>query len=189
MLLDVNLAKAYWAEAVNTAAYLKNRSPTKALQGKTPFEAWYRKKPNVEHLKVFGCKAYAHIPKDERHKFDSKARKCVLLGYDDFTKGYRLYDNENKKIVYSRDVRFDEQSDDTTVESKPKQDTDRVVSIDSDEAEDEDNDDNENSTGEQLPQPQEDSPTETLCQNQTTPHVLWPWDTAGPTHCRCTYLC
>ena len=73
MLLDANLAKAYWAEAVNTAAYLKNRSPTKALQGKTPFEAWYGKKPNVEHLKVFGCKAYAHIPKDERHKFDSKA--------------------------------------------------------------------------------------------------------------------
>ena len=96
MLLDANLPKVYWA---NTAVYLKNRCPTKAVQGRTPYEAWYGKKPNVEHLKVFGCTAYAHIPKDERGKFDSKARKCVLLGYDDLTKGYRLYDVENKKII------------------------------------------------------------------------------------------
>lgn len=49
MLLDASLSKVYWAEAViqNTAEYVKNRSPTKVLQGKTPFEAWYGKKPNV----------------------------------------------------------------------------------------------------------------------------------------------
>ena len=52
---------------------------------------------------------------------------------------------------------FNEQFNDTAVESKPEQDTDRVISIDSNEAEDED-DDNEHSTGEQLPQPQVDSP-------------------------------
>ena len=57
MLLDANLPKVYWAEAVNTAVYLKNRCPTKAVQGRTPYEAWYGKKPNVEHLKVFGCTA------------------------------------------------------------------------------------------------------------------------------------
>ena len=73
MLLDAKLAKSYWAEAVNTAVYLKNRCPTKAVKGKTPYEAWYGKKPNIEHLRVFGCTAYAHIPKDERGKFDSKA--------------------------------------------------------------------------------------------------------------------
>ena len=49
--------------------------------------------------------AYAHIPKDECYKFDSKVRKCVLFGYDELTKGYRLYD-ESKKIVCSRDDRF-----------------------------------------------------------------------------------
>lgn len=55
--------------------------------------------------------------------------------------------------MYSRDVHFDKQPDDTAVESEPEEDTNRVISVDSDEAEDEDNSDNEHSTGEQLPQP------------------------------------
>ena len=110
MLLDANLSKYYWAEAVSTAVYLKNRSPTKAVQGMTPFEAWHGKKPSVDHLRVFGCDAYAHIPKEERGKSDKKARKCVLLGYRAETKGYRLYDVKDRKIVYSRDVQFNENS-------------------------------------------------------------------------------
>ena len=110
MLLDANLSKSYWAEAVSTAVYLKNRSPTKAVQGETPYEAWYGEKPTVDHLRVFGCDAYAHIPKDERRKFDTKARKCILVGYGEETKGYRLYDVTEKKILYSRDVQFNEKS-------------------------------------------------------------------------------
>ena len=110
MLLDANLSKYYWAEAVSTAVYLKNRSPTKAVQGMTPFEAWHGKKPSVDNLRVFGCDAYAHIPKEERGKCDKKARKCVLLGYGAETKGYRLYEVKDRKIVYSRDVQFNENS-------------------------------------------------------------------------------
>ena len=110
MLLDANLSKSYWAEAVSTAAYLKNRCPTKSVQGKTPYEAWYGQKPSVDHLRVFGCDAYAHVPKDERGKFDTKARKCVLLGYGEETKGYRLYDANGRKVLYSRDVQFNEKS-------------------------------------------------------------------------------
>ena len=108
MLLDANLTKRYWAEAVSTAVYLKNRCPTRAVQGVTPFEIWHGKKPGVDHLRVFGCDAYSHIPKDERGKFDTKARKCILLGYGEVTKGYRLYDVEEKKVLYSRDVKFNE---------------------------------------------------------------------------------
>ena len=114
---------------------------------------------------MFGCTAYAHIPKDERQKFDSKAQMCVLLGYE-LTKGYRLYESENK-IVYSRDVRFDEQSNDTVVESKPEQNPDRAISIDSNEAKDEDNNNNEHSTCEQPPQPQADSPQQLRCSTRT----------------------
>ena len=45
----------------------------------TPFEAWHGSKPKVNHLRVFGSDVYAHIPKDERSKFDSKTRKCIML--------------------------------------------------------------------------------------------------------------
>jgi hypothetical protein len=52
----------FWAEAVNTAVYIKNRCPTKAFESKTPQEAWTSRKLDVSHLRVFSCKAFAHIP-------------------------------------------------------------------------------------------------------------------------------
>ncbi len=73
MPIDADLPKVYWAEAVSTAVYLKNCCRTKAVQGKIPYQSWTGKKTNVENLKVLGCTAYAHIPSDERGKFDSKA--------------------------------------------------------------------------------------------------------------------
>ena len=102
MLIDAKLPQQFWAEALSTAVYLKNRSPTKAVDGMTSCGAWTRKKPKVAHLRVFGCEAYAHIPKDERRKLDPKARKCVLLGYGEETKGYRFYDPEKRKVFQSR---------------------------------------------------------------------------------------
>ncbi len=74
MLIDAKLPNKFWAEAVSTAAYLKNRSPSRVIEDKTPFEVWHGYKPKVDHLRVFGCDAYSHIPKDERSKFDSKTR-------------------------------------------------------------------------------------------------------------------
>ena len=106
MLSD--MSRVFWAEALSTAVYLRNRSPTSALKGKTPFEAREGKKPNVSHLKSFGCTCYAHIPKDERKKLDSKSKKCILLGYGDCVKGYRVYDISRSKVIHSRDVIFNE---------------------------------------------------------------------------------
>ena len=80
MLIDSKLPKRFWVDAVSTAMYLKNRSPSRPLQDMTPYEAWHGNKPSVSHLRVFGCDAYAHIPQDERSKFDSMARKCILTG-------------------------------------------------------------------------------------------------------------
>lgn len=108
MLIDAKLPHKFWAEALSTAVYLKNRSPTKALEDMTPFEAWMKEKPKVEHLRVFGCDAYAHVAKDKRRKLDSKSRKCIFLGYGEETKGYRLYDQKRAKVFLSRDVRFNE---------------------------------------------------------------------------------
>ena len=108
MLADSEFPKSFWAEALATAIYLRNRSPTKAVEGKTPYEKMYGQKPKVGHLRVFGCTAYSHIPKDERQKLDPKARKCIFLGYFTNRKGYRLYDESTHKVIHSRDVRFDE---------------------------------------------------------------------------------
>ena len=62
----------------------------------------------MNHFRVFGSDAYAHIPKNERAKFDSKTQKCVMLGHRNVTKGYRLYDLARKRIIHSCDVRFNE---------------------------------------------------------------------------------
>ena len=114
MLIDARLPKKFWAESLSTAVYLRNRSPTKTVVGMTPFEAWYGYKPDVSHLRVFGCTVYTHIEKDERSKFDSKAKRCFLLGYGTETKGYRLYDVEKKRVIHSRNVVFKESEDRVT---------------------------------------------------------------------------
>ena len=108
MLADSELPKSFWAEVLATAVYLQNRSPTKSVEGKTPYEALYGEKPKVGHLRVFGCTAYAHILKDERRKLDAKAHKCIFLGYSSNRKGYRLYDQNIRRVIHSRDVRFNE---------------------------------------------------------------------------------
>lgn len=108
MLSDSKLSKTFWAEALSTATYVRNRSPTTTLNDMTPYEALNGRKANVNHLRTFGCVAHVHIPKDERDKLDSKSKRCVLLGYGSVTKGYRLYDFNAKKVLHSRDVIFDE---------------------------------------------------------------------------------
>ena len=110
MLADSRLPRRFWAKALSTAASLINRSPTKTLDGKTPFQALNGKKPNVNHLWVFGCSAYIHVPKDERKKLDPKAKKCIFLGYGTSRKGYRLYNWKTSGIIHSRGVVFNELS-------------------------------------------------------------------------------
>lgn len=73
----------------------------------TPYEAWYESKPSVNHFRIFGCIWYALIPTG-RHKLDPKSRKYIFVGYCLNSKAYRLFDQENKKIVISRDVQFNE---------------------------------------------------------------------------------
>lgn len=68
MLHYKKLPKSFWAEAVACSVYLLNRCLVKSVCGKTPKEAWSGKWPNLSHLKVFGCVAYAHIPDQLRKK-------------------------------------------------------------------------------------------------------------------------
>ena len=109
LLSDSHLPQVFWAEALSTAVYFRNRSPTKAVTAVTPFEAWSGDQPDLIHLRRFGCLAYSHVSKEERQKLDVKARECIMLGYGVNEKGYRLYDVEKRKVFHSRDVVFYEE--------------------------------------------------------------------------------
>ncbi|KAG6418345.1 hypothetical protein SASPL_120548 [Salvia splendens] len=74
----------------------------------TPQEAWSGRKPGIAHLRVFGSKAYAHVPDQMRSKLDDKSKPFIFIGYDSNTKGYKLYDPTSQKTMISRDVEFDE---------------------------------------------------------------------------------
>ncbi|KAH9726202.1 hypothetical protein KPL70_008169 [Citrus sinensis] len=110
MLKGKGIPNNLWAKACHTAVYILNRSPTKAVRDKTPFEAWHSQKPIVDHLKIFGSIAYALIPAQSREKFDEKGEKYLFIGYSDESKGYRLLNPTTNKLVISRDVVFDEAS-------------------------------------------------------------------------------
>jgi len=76
MLADARIPHRSGLKHFSTSVYLRNRSPSTAVEGKTPFEAWTGQKPNVGHLRAFGCAVYAHVAKDERQRLDAKSRKC-----------------------------------------------------------------------------------------------------------------
>uniref|UniRef100_A0A803PC32 Reverse transcriptase Ty1/copia-type domain-containing protein n=1 Tax=Cannabis sativa TaxID=3483 RepID=A0A803PC32_CANSA len=87
-----SLALVYWPHAIQTATYLINRTPSKVLHHKTPFEILHNKKPAYEHLRTFGCLAYASTLDRNRHKFSPRANNCVFLGYPSGMKAYTLLD-------------------------------------------------------------------------------------------------
>lgn len=107
MLQDADLEKKYWAEAVNTACYLKNRSPSAAIKNATPQGLWTGSKVDLSNLKVFGSAAYALTPQQKRTKLDPKSKPYIMLGYCEHTKGYRLGDpNDGTKLIKARSVEF-----------------------------------------------------------------------------------
>ena len=101
MLSGTGLGQEFWAEAVETECYLVNRPPSSVLEDKTPHEVWTGKKPSISHLRVFGCDAYVHVPKEKMRKLDNKYERCIFIGYKDGLKGYKLWNPETRKVVYS----------------------------------------------------------------------------------------
>jgi hypothetical protein len=134
MLSGAELGQEFWVEAVGIACYLVNRSPSSVLDDKTPHKVWSRKKPSLQHLRVLGCDAYVHVPKENRSKLDKKAEKCIFISYKHGVKGYKLWNPETKKIVYSRDVVFREVRDVSKQEFLPTQDEPEKIELELDDA-------------------------------------------------------
>ena len=98
MMFHAGMPKEFWTEAIHTATYVHNRSPTSSLKEVTPFERLFGRKPDVSNFRVFGCIAFKHIPDAKRSTLDKKSSKCVFVGYPEGTKGYKLYDLEKSLL-------------------------------------------------------------------------------------------
>ncbi|RVW45971.1 Retrovirus-related Pol polyprotein from transposon TNT 1-94 [Vitis vinifera] len=111
IMMQMNVPKHFWSYGVLTATYLINRLPSRVLDFLCPLEVLQQKKPDLSHLKVFGCTCFVHLSATQRRdKLDPRAVKCVFLGYSQTQKGYRCYDTTAKRLFVSRDVQFVETS-------------------------------------------------------------------------------
>lgn len=109
MLFAKDLPQQLWAEATLTATYLSNRQSSIRSGKKSPYELWFGCKPKLNHLRIFGSWAYEHILDSQRKKWQKKAKKVLMVGYDSNSMNYHLFDMETKKITVSRHVVFHEE--------------------------------------------------------------------------------
>ena len=110
LLAEARLGKEMWAEALNTAVYIINRMPTATLDGDTPYHALFGKHASIDHLRVFGCRAYTHIYDGQRKKLDDKSKPGILVGYDEHnTSCYRVYHPSTRRVQRSVHVTFNEE--------------------------------------------------------------------------------
>jgi hypothetical protein len=108
MLKSMGIPGRFWGEAVTTAVFVLNRAPTRALEDKTPYEAWYAHKPAVHFLHTFGCVAHVKVAGGHLRKLDDRSTPMVLIGYEPGTKAYRLYNPVTDRVHVARDVVFEE---------------------------------------------------------------------------------
>ena len=106
-IVHANVPHNLWAESVGAAVYIRNRMPM-TTTGVTPYERFFGRKPRVDHIRIFGCYGYALLPETERRKLMPKAEKLRLVGYGPNSTGYRLFDEQSRKLVIRRDVQFNE---------------------------------------------------------------------------------
>ena len=102
MLSQAKLLKSLWGETVRTVVDLINLSPSRRFNSEIPDEEWYGKKSFHGYLRVFECRAFVQVPKDERAMLDAKTKKCIYLGSPRYELGFILWDSATKRIVKVR---------------------------------------------------------------------------------------
>ena len=110
MMHYAGLPSSFWAEAVFTATYTRNRVSTKAVPDKVPAEIFLAQRQTVARFRVFGCDAWMHIPSVKRTKLEAKSQRMIFVGYDRLRKAYRLVKPGTSEVSFSRDVKFNENS-------------------------------------------------------------------------------
>nr|XP_020163276.1 uncharacterized protein LOC109748659 [Aegilops tauschii subsp. strangulata] len=95
MLKAKQVLSTYWGEVVLTVVFILNRSFTRSIDGKTPYEAWYRRKPNVRFLRTFGCAGHVKTAHPQLKKLDDMSTPMVFMGYETGSKA--MYDPVSKR--------------------------------------------------------------------------------------------
>ena len=114
LLIQSQLPITFWPYAVRTASYILNRTavgPTINGKAITPEEAWFKRKPDIKHMRVWGCKCFVHIPDAKRlSKLHPRAEEGIFVGYTKTSSQYRVYLKESKhvKIFDAKCVKFRE---------------------------------------------------------------------------------
>nr|XP_049701711.1 uncharacterized protein LOC110381443 isoform X2 [Helicoverpa armigera] len=111
MIHERNLPKKLWAEAINTAVFVLNRTGKSHEDGRSPYEVWTGKTYNIMELRAFGTEVYVHIPKEKRLKWDPKGERGLMVGYEENVKGYRIYYPEKNVVETKRDIVFLQQEE------------------------------------------------------------------------------
>jgi len=106
LLIQSGLPPSFWAEAVNTANYIRNRCPSNSLNGKTSFERWTGKAPDVKYFKEFGCNVYTLDRTPNKGKLESRSKKGIFVGYSQESKAYRIWIPDERRVDVTRDVKF-----------------------------------------------------------------------------------
>ena len=103
MMSQTDLPISFWGYALETAAFILNRIPSKAVQ-KTPYEMWTGKSPSLSFLKIWGCEIY--VKRLFTDKLGPKSDKCRFVGYPKKTKGYYFYLPSEHKVFVARNGVF-----------------------------------------------------------------------------------
>ena len=108
LLADAKLPSSFWGDAALTTQYLRNRLPTSTLpQDITPYEVMHGRKPDLSHLRVWGCQCFPSIPPELRTKGGPRRYEAIFVGYEENRIGWRVRDLAGK-YHFSRDVIFNE---------------------------------------------------------------------------------
>ena len=109
-MIGWNLPKFLWGEIIHRTNFFINLSPTRANGGIAPFRRLFCTRPNVTHLRKIGATIYIKVVAPHQSKLASRSLRCVFLGYDTKTKGYRCYYPSERKMIITKDARCDEDS-------------------------------------------------------------------------------
>jgi len=119
MLNETELPKYFWVNVVSTTCYVLNRVLIRPMLKKTTYELFKGRKPNVSHLKVFGCKCFIlNNGKDNLSKFDSKSDGGIFLGYSLHGHAYRAFSKRTMLVEESMHIAFDETNQNMQKNSK-----------------------------------------------------------------------